>query len=228
MFFFFLHHNVQELKDAPGPRDLISLGHFQHSLSSQETHLQDCWAFKRDQQDVTDLRTHKILTSSVFQHLSFPAPSFSFPTSQGNVGKLKELHYRLQLNLTLIPQKIFPSLGWGREIIKRSTEFHIVDFLTLFPLQSTSSHPTCRQGDPRGSTLHILMAKAPPNLIIISSHASTANLLTDANGEWLKGKWLYRCLSYISECDRSSMGQRPQDYLMSHKNVRNFSCLYEL
>lgn len=68
----------------------------------------------------------------MFQPSSFPSPSFSFPASQGDVGKLKERHFPLELNPDIASPKDFSLLGMGeRKIIKTSTEFHILDFLTL-------------------------------------------------------------------------------------------------
>lgn len=103
-----------------------------------------------------------------------------------------------------------------------------LDFLYVSTLQFSKSswcHSTCRQGDLRGSTLHVLMAKPSPNLSLISSHVSTANLdsLTQMeNG--LTESGCYRCLSYISECSTRSTGQRP--YM--HRITRTFDCLYEV
>lgn len=91
--------------------------------------------------------------------------------------------------------------------------------------RSSWCHSTCRQGDLRGSTLHVLTAKPSPNLSFISSHVSTANLdsLTQMeNG--LTESGCYRCLSYISECSTRSTGQRP--YM--HRITRTFGCLYEV
>lgn len=94
----------------------------------------------------------------MFPSSSFPTPSFSFPASQGEVRKLKDLHFPLELS----PR--FPPL-WHRErkeIIKTSAELHMLDFLTLawtFP-QFAYSYSMGRQGDLKGFILHTVMAKA--------------------------------------------------------------------
>lgn len=112
VFFFFLHHNIQELKDAPSPRDFILLRHFQSSLWSQGTTCRSA--------EYSEEMNGRWLVSGPSRSwfpLCFNPPVFQLlpSPSQEDVGKLKELYCPLDLNPDFASPEGFPFLGMGEE-----------------------------------------------------------------------------------------------------------------
>lgn len=95
-FFFFLviilHHSIQEPENTPGPRYPISWGPLKAPCHLMGHISRATMVIHR-----RSTGGNGTLISSMFPSSSFPTPSFPFLTSQGDVGKLKDLHFPLEL-----------------------------------------------------------------------------------------------------------------------------------
>lgn len=113
IFFLFLHHNINELKDVPGPRHLISLRHFQHSFLSQRT--------RRTVEHSEETNRWYLVWGStgLWSSLCFNPPVFQvLPSPQlpeGELRKLEEMYFPLELNSDTSSPKDFPLLWMGED-----------------------------------------------------------------------------------------------------------------